>query len=69
MHTVLHDHMLAKIGFYVSHGLCLEVRFVLKKLTDRTRTHFFGAGGDVAEETTEIGLHTDCCVHVVCSWS
>lgn len=36
----------------------MEVRFVFKKLTDRTRTHFFGADGDVAEETTEIGLHS-----------
>lgn len=70
MHTVLHDHMLAKIGFYVSHGLCLEVRFVFKKLTDRTRTHFFGASGDVGEETTQrLDYTPDCCAHVVCSWS
>lgn len=40
------------------------------KSTDRTRTHFFGAGGDVGEETAKrLDYTPDCCVNVVCSWS
>lgn len=40
------------------------------KSIDRTRTHFFGAGGDVGEETAKrLDYTPDRCVHVVGSWS